>query len=145
MIRRSCVGMVVAGAAVLYATAPEQAAPDIVAAVAEYPKYHAMLAEPKLIEGPLTTLCRDVSGPLRKKNGPHYGLLIQHYRNAIAFDAGVAGKWPVGAVLVKEKWPRNAFDGQKGKVVPEGITGMIKRAPGTRPASGDWEFFTAEK
>jgi hypothetical protein len=22
---------------------------------------------------------------------------------------------------------------------------MIKRAPGTRPASGDWEFFTAAK
>jgi hypothetical protein len=75
--------MAVAGAAVLYAAVPEQAAPDIVAAVAEYPNYHSMLDEPKLIEGPLTTLCRDASGPLRKKNGPHYGLLDSHYRNAI--------------------------------------------------------------
>jgi hypothetical protein len=126
---------------------PQPVAADISAAAREYPTYRKMLAEPKSIGTQFVFFCAPPlqAEALRKKNGPHYGAYVQHYRNPIAFESHGFGNWPAGSILVKEKrlpdWGKPA----NAELPIAGVAGMIKRAAGTKPESGDWEFFWMEK
>ena len=116
---------------------------DIAKAAKEFPEYKKMLAEPKSIGAEFVTLCM-IPPPvqeLKKKNGPHYGVYVQHYRNAVALVSRGHGPWPEGSVLVKEKLVKGWPHARPGETRRAGIAGMIKRAPGTKPETGDWEFF----
>ena len=111
-----------------------------------------MLPEPKSIGAEFAMLCGipDRARELSKKIGPHYGSYVQHFRNAVALipEANAEGKlalnprpWPVGSILVKEKLHKEWGKQKDERMRLDGIAGMIKRAFGTRPESGDWEFF----
>jgi len=85
----------------------------------------------------------------KKRLGPHYATAVHYYANPEAAQAmqQSARELPEGSIIVKEKLgvpvqeklgaPAKAGDANP---VLE-IGGMIKRAKGTNPASGDWEFF----
>ena len=116
---------------------------DIADAARDYRKYAKMLAEPKSIGAEFATLCMvppDVR-KMQKQYGPHFGAYVQHYRNSVAATFQGNGPWPVGSVIVKEKQMKN-WDNPKGAELRfVGAAGMVKRPAGTKPESGDWEFF----
>jgi hypothetical protein len=72
-----------------------------------------------------------------RRAGPHSNAYVNLYVNAIAKQAiaDEAARFPVGAVIVKEKL-------QNGTAVAV-IGGMVKRPQGFDPANGDWEYFYA--
>jgi hypothetical protein len=135
-------------AGIVSACSQKSGSTEISTAVAEYPKFHRMMPEWKWVGRALTVECAPAAAApgndLPKKLGPHYGSYIQHYRNEVAYRAAEGPEWPVGSILVKEKWAAKSATAGPGEAVPEGITGMIKRERGTKPDSGDWEFFAAE-
>ena len=102
-----------------------------------------MLAEPKSVGAELAILCAVPTAvvEMQKQYGPHFGAHVQHYRNAVAQSARGNGPWPVGSVIVKEKQMQTWEKPGKRELRFAGAAGMIKRAPGTKPSSGDWEFF----
>jgi hypothetical protein len=70
---------------------------------------------------------------------PHGDKFIWVYGNELAQQElwkGVERTFPVGSVIVKEKY--GAPEGGE----PELLTVMIKRDPGYNPEVGDWEFAT---
>lgn len=75
----------------------------------------------------------------RRMAGIHYNTRLHVYANPLA--SGViderAPVFPVGAIIVKEKFSGADMDGLK----LTGIGGMIKRSPGYDPTNGDWEYF----
>lgn len=87
---------------------------------------------------------------LTKKVGPHFPFWVTYYRDDLAQRAG-AGKFPVGSVIVKDKQllkhrgPGEPWDPKHEDLKTQAIAGMIKRAKGTFPKSGDWEFFWFEE
>ncbi len=64
--------------------------------------------------------------------------------NNLAADAFSlsANRYPVGAVIVKQKLVHGYRD-KDGKPVnaANGVGGMVKRPPGYDPKHGDWEYF----
>ncbi len=116
---------------------------DIAEAARDFRKYAKMLAEPKSIGVEFVTLCGPPAAAvkLEKEAGPHFGYYVQHYRNAVAVTSRGNGPWPVGSVFVKEKQMQKHEKPGSRELRPAGAAGMIKRAAGTRPESGDWEFF----
>jgi hypothetical protein len=95
-----------------------------------------LTSEPKSISGEFATMCRSI--PDDRKYGPHSRNWVHHYRNELAIRA--RGAFPVGSILVKEKWSGYPKDDLRF----DGITGMIKQRTGSLPASGDWLFFSME-
>ena len=90
----------------------------------------------------------DVEGA-RKTEGPHAHTAVFVYMNepaARAFPAKGA-KYPVGAVVVKEKHGLLYRGDGPGRDLrtPDGVGGMIKRPAGYDPEHGDWEYFYFEK
>ena len=74
----------------------------------------------------------------RRAHGPHAERYLRVFANPTAARAargnGTAGSFPQGSILAKEK----LLDPYAKRA--EGVAFMIKRAPGTLPESGDWEF-----
>ena len=77
--------------------------------------------------------------------------MIKIYMNQLGANAFPSSKYPVGAVIVKEKrvacfhHPEiedriNSY----GSDQFDGVGGMIKREPGFDPDYGDWEYFYFE-
>jgi hypothetical protein len=82
----------------------------------------------------------------RKRAGPHALTAIRIFMNDLAYDAfhKVAATYPVGSVIVKEKRGLEYFlntSSRSKATTPDGVGGMIKRAPGFDPDHGDWEYF----
>jgi hypothetical protein len=74
------------------------------------------------------------------KKGPHNTPALKMYLNELA-RSGLVDRtqaMPVGATIVKEKWP--AEDAAK----PVAYAAMVKRAAGYDPKHGDWEYVYAE-
>ena len=97
---------------------------------------------PKSLSAQFATLC-GFSAAMDaevKRSGPHAIQYVNYYRSESAVQPAT-GAWPVGSVLVKEKL---GFDFKGGAAQPTAIAGMIKRAAGTAPKTGDWEFFWSE-
>lgn len=75
--------------------------------------------------------------PTDNSLNPHEGRLITVYVNDIGTPAMMTQlnpRFPVGSVIVKEKFSPNDKD------VPELMTVMVKRERGFNPESGDWEY-----
>ncbi len=90
--------------------------------------------KPKSISAELMTMCKSIPDDI--KFGPHSRSYVHQYRNTLALEA--KGNFPAGSVLVKEKM---VSEGDGGKLLSKGLTGMIKQPAGTFPKSGDWLFF----
>ena len=125
---------------------------DVADAVRQYPKFAKMLPEPKSVGAQFANLCgrSTEAQELSEKIGPHFGAHVQYYRNPVALvpDAATEGKlarnvgpWPVGSIFVKEKFRKEWTKENRAHMRLTGIAGMIKRTTGTKPESGDWEFF----
>jgi hypothetical protein len=69
----------------------------------------------------------------------HHNTRLHVYANPMA--TGVIDErvpvFPVGAIIVKEKFSGTGMDGLNIM----GIGGMIKRSPGDDLTNGDWEYF----
>lgn len=93
----------------------------------------------------LGSACRSMPGAReeRARSGPHALHYVNYYRSksAILPDRGT---WPVGSVLVKEKFSTGGPMKGPDFTSPNGVAGMIKRRAGFAPTSGDWEFFWAK-
>ncbi len=105
-----------------------------------YREFKRLTKEPRHV-APLTAgLCSPPSQAVLDREkaivGPHAQTWIHIYANPTAADsiAAKGAKFPVGAVIVKEKL------GDDRQSVT-GIGGMVKRAKGYDSANGDWEFF----
>lgn len=111
---------------------------------ATYRSLRAMTQEPVLVDPALAMLCRGLTTAdiekARAASGPHALTAVRIHMSEGAIEAfGKPGsKYPVGAVIVKEK---SAHPQRPGH---DGVGGMIKRAPGFDPAHGDWEYFYFE-
>ena len=111
----------------------------------EYLELPRLTEKPKSVAAEFSGLC--FLGPEARKAikdlGPHAMHFIHFYANEDARKRAAlksSEAFPVGSVIVKEK-----LTGTK-RVEPqsmnvEAVAGMIKRAAGTLPKSGDWEFF----
>jgi hypothetical protein len=69
---------------------------------------------------------------------PHLNKYFDVYissAQALVIESGM-GDYPVGCLILKRKY--SDPDGKNTEL----FTGMVKRAPGYNPASGDWEYFT---
>jgi hypothetical protein len=77
----------------------------------------------------------------RNKSGPHANTGILIYMNKLAAEAfnTNASVFPVGAVVVKQKWMLGGDHDAN-----TGVGGMIKRSAGYDPEHGDWEYFYFE-
>jgi hypothetical protein len=80
--------------------------------------------------------------------GPHAHTALKIFMNDRAADAfaAKAGKYPVGAVVIKQKTflddrgdEVHRLDG--GQEVLGAVGGMVKRPPGYDAEHGDWEYF----
>lgn len=105
-----------------------------------YRNFKRLTVQPHYV-APLTgMLCRSPSKEQLDKEttmtGPHTRVLVHIYANPTSANSIASNDdvFPVGAVIIKEKFPRDAKE-------IAGIGGMVKRAKGYDPAGGDWEFF----
>lgn len=91
-----------------------------------YRKWAKANARPFVVPAALVAPCRAITGgPIG--DGPHADRTLTVYVNAIGKDAMASGQpFPVGSVIVKEKWVL-------GAKAPELSTVMVKRDSG-------WEF-----
>ncbi len=78
--------------------------------------------------------------------GEHGGKYLDVSMNELARTGQKnGGNYPVGAVIIKDKWSLDFPGDQKGpELVKRGVGGMIKREKGFDEASGDWEYFYQE-
>ncbi len=131
--------LVAAAATTAVLVAADAPAPKVEDVAKNYAETLTRLTEkPKSIGAELAMSCR--SQPIDRTAGPHARAYANYFRNALAQQAGE--KFAEGSVIVKEKISAGGLDGLGKK--PEAVAGMIKRAVGTNPKSGDWEFFWAE-
>ncbi len=101
-----------------------------------YRQFQRLTKEPYRVPPAFAGLCASAPPPATYT---HASPSIHIYANPQAADT-IAQKrkvFPTGAVIVKEKL------GDNGAVT--GIGGMVKRAAGFDPKSGDWEWFYSEK
>jgi hypothetical protein len=105
-----------------------------------YKSLQLLTPEPIVVSVRIAVLCTSNPPQLildeeTRRAGPHAATWIKLYVNEAAKKAidDKAGRFPSGAVIVKEKFSRGTS--------PEAIGGMIKRAPGYDPVNGDWEYF----
>lgn len=136
------------------ASGPEAATltPEVV--LSTFSQYTKATPRPVTVNYRLFTLCRgvDVSDveAAEKTHGPHAYGTIEIFMNESALSAFNRGEhhYAEGAVIVKDKLPSHARwtsgNENEAKSRPKAVGGMIKRAPGSRPESGDWDFFYQE-
>jgi hypothetical protein len=108
-------------------------------------------------------LCRGYPGlddayarktPVRES--PHWNFYVHVYVNNKGIDAMMRSithstlKFPVGSVIVKEKFPGKSLHvGKPGEKDPDlgkstVLTTMRKREAGFDPQNGDWEYFVGD-
>ncbi|MBZ0113393.1 MAG: hypothetical protein K8J08_13100 [Thermoanaerobaculia bacterium] len=121
--------------------AGEEAPPSVLESLKKtYRSYTRLTSTPRPLSAWADTLCFAPTELLEEdeaRNGPHSLTSIHLYVNARA-EGGLDGdprRFPVGAVLIKEKF--------SGRVV-KGVGGMEKMAEGYDPEFGDWRYFYAE-
>jgi hypothetical protein len=138
--------------AIVPSPGPQDARPTVAEIVRDYHEYRKVTPEPVTVNFELSLLCRGVYKhdivEARRKTGPHAYSSVLIYMNepgASAFKEK-SGRYPVGAVVIKEKARLAYWVGRERDVVrePDGVGGMVKRAPGYNPEHGDWEYFYFE-
>ncbi len=105
-----------------------------------YRSWRTVAAQPFPVPYELWIQCvhrsREQEAKAAREHGPHARLEVQVFTNPAAssvFYSPAPGKFPIGAVVVKEKLAGGAGD-------PVAVAAMIKGAAGSHPTSGDWEF-----
>jgi hypothetical protein len=105
-----------------------------------YRAWRTVAAHPFPVSDDLAMLCVAPSAEQKaesaRKHGPHDQHQIQVFTNSVvseAFYSPGARVMPSGSIVVKEKSIR-------GAAAPVALAVMIKGAPGSNPASDDWEF-----
>lgn len=115
--------------------------PSQVQEISGYRNWTKVNPERVYIPSALNTLCRVPTNADRAAEGnPHISRMITVYVNDLGRQAMMEErhpKFPVGAVIVKEKVAAGRPD------APELLTVMIKREAGFNPDMGDWEFMAA--
>lgn len=116
-----------------------EAPDDPDAAIEGYQDWTRLRPERESITAHLYTLCRMPTGfesdlMESEHGGLRYVLDYVNDAGAQAIGETDGRTFPVGTVIVKEKYP-SADAGE-----PEALGVMIKRAPGFDPAGGDWEY-----
>ncbi|HZL34192.1 MAG TPA: cytochrome P460 family protein [Tepidisphaeraceae bacterium] len=133
---------------VIKAFVTQPPAPQIADIAREYKKLQSMTRDAVFVNPELAMLCRgaswqDVEGA-KVTSGPHANTRVRIYMNDLAAKAFRASspKYPVGSVIVKQKQGEGYFDKTRKTVqTPDGVGGMVKRAPGFDADHGDWEYF----
>jgi hypothetical protein len=126
--------------------------PDVEHVARNYRQLRLLTKTSVAVDPHLARLCVGVQQSQVKeamqRAGPHAHTFIRIYMNDLAHDAFVEGvtTYPVGSVIVKEKRGLEYFvemskQPQETDKTPNGVDGMIKRAPGYDPDNGDWEYF----
>ncbi len=121
------------------ATLAVETAPPQVDEVHGYRTWTLVNPQPVLISSVVNLLCRapTVANRDDEARNPHMRRLISVYVNPLGQQAMMNErnpKFPVGSVIVKEKFTPN----KRG--APELLTVMVKREQGFNPAGGDWEY-----
>lgn len=115
---------------------------DVASIVANYESLQKVTPQPIRVSNLDAWMCRsafdDEIAKAEAEHGPHAESWITIYMNEIALAAFHDGeaRYPEAAVIVKGKI-RSSGSGKRGN----GVGGMIKRAAGSLPDSGDWEYF----
>lgn len=135
------------------------ASPAAAEVAASYRQLTRLTEEPVDVDPLLAMLCIGATAnqvaQARGQSGPHAFTSVTIYMNDLGAEAfrGGAITYPVGSVVVKEKAAHHYRDEKAGEPLdtdpsgprwskaPDGVGGMIKRAPGYDPAHGDWEYF----
>ena len=129
---------------------PEEAV-DIAQIAREYKTLKLMTPETVFVNPTLAMLCvgpsKEMVDAVQVDYGPHANCGVRIYMNeiaAVAFEENA--KYPVGAVIVKEKQMLGyrTKDETEWAATGSGVGGMIKRAIGFSPDGGDWEYFYFE-
>lgn len=126
--------------------APDRPPTDLKALVSQLESMHKVNSSPHLIQPMVVVLCRipTRSEESRTHESPHRGYYIDVYVNEIGREAMMEStipKYPVGTVIIKEKFPWSEEDDPATSTKDvELYTIMIKRETGYNPACGDWEF-----
>ncbi len=107
--------------------------------------------EPVFVNPELAILCGEIPAEAveaaRKQHGVHAHSLVSIYMNELAADVfdGGKGAYPVGSVIVKEKWFHPYEGDDRGPENRDGVGGMIKRPDGYDSEHGNWEYFYFEQ
>lgn len=117
----------------------EETKPAQVNEINGYRAWTLVNPQPVYISSVVNLLCRAPTAANRadEANNPHMRKLISVYVNDVGRQAMMTErnpKFPIGAVIVKEKLLPDKKD------APELLTVMVKREHGYNPASGDWEY-----
>lgn len=114
--------------------------------ISGYRKWHKANAKPFAVWNPLAALCRGATQAEKEeaKANPHLETFITVFVNDKAKQtfAGAKGTFPVGSIVVKEKWVAsdgNFYDSNP-KLKLKLMTVMQKREKGYHPSGGDWEY-----
>jgi len=106
----------------------------------QYKKWTKVNSSPMRIADITAQLCApQFPIDLSKEKNPHQDKFITVYVNDLGKAAmfSVNNKFPVGAIIVKEKLPTPTSKAEL-------LTVMIKRKAGFNPASGDWEYLVLD-
>lgn len=125
--------------------------PSIAEIAVAYTNFQQITKDVVLVNPMLAMLCRGASkaevDAAGMRFGPHANTGILVFMNdpaATAFRTNAA-RFPVGAVVVKQKTVHGYTDKSGKRVVGNnGVGGMVKRSPGFDPKHGDWEYFYFE-
>lgn len=126
---RSASLLLLAGGSILALSAFGPAKPGTVLAMTKgYRKWAKANEQPYAVGPAVSALCRAaIPGPKPQDSGPHSARRITVYVNSVGKEAMMEGKpFPVGSVIVKEKWVYMERE-------PELSTVMIRRSDG-------WEY-----
>jgi hypothetical protein len=82
--------------------------------------------------------------PLFSRTHGARGRFVRVYVNDIGAPAARAhrGPFPPGTIAIKELF---TVEGGHRARMPDVFTAMLKRAPGTAPETGDWEWLTLDR
>lgn len=126
------VGLLLAALSGCQRVSDAQVAPGWESGTIDYAGWKELTKEPVRIQPAQFAYCRPV--PEAAQLGPHWKPEIRLFANEVAaahLREGRGGSYPVGAIIVKEKWWNDKKDG---------YAAMIKKEPGYDPEHGDWEY-----
>ena len=117
--------------------------------VKNYKELPRITPEPVVVNPELSRLCRGVFEAdvqrAQEEHGPHAYSAITIFMNELAKTAHRNGKFPYpeGSIIVKAKsrMPYRIPEDSLMTQLEDGVGGMIKRASGSSPDSGDWGVF----
>lgn len=126
----------------LLAGGPDQESERVRKALLDYRSWQKVNAAPMDMSESMKYLCRGPLGWDRDPKNPHYPRQFNVWVNRVGVAAmrskGVPA-FPVGSMIVKEKFPRTAASLKTAS--PELLTAMVKRERGFDSKNGDWQYF----